>query len=92
VRRALRAMGVSGVPRGPRPATRANPAGLTARQVEVLRLVATGLTNAEIAERLFISAKTVDHHVSAILVKLGTATRREAAEKARTWLVDGAPS
>ncbi|HUU61022.1 MAG TPA: helix-turn-helix transcriptional regulator, partial [Acidimicrobiia bacterium] len=92
VRRTLRAMGVTGVPRGPRPATRANPAGLTGRQVDVLRLVAAGLTNAEIAERLFISAKTVDHHVSAILVKLGAATRREAAEKARAWLVDGAPN
>ncbi|HSQ37446.1 MAG TPA: AAA family ATPase [Acidimicrobiia bacterium] len=92
VRRTLRAMGVAGVPRGPRPATRANPAGLTGRQVEVLRLIAAGLTNAEIADRLFISAKTVDHHVSAILVKLGAATRREAAEKARAWLVDGPPS
>jgi DNA-binding CsgD family transcriptional regulator/tetratricopeptide (TPR) repeat protein len=89
VRRSLRAMGASAVPRGPRPATRANPAGLTARQVDVLKLIAAGLTNAEIAERLYISAKTVDHHVSAILDKLGVATRREAAEKTRAWPAEG---
>jgi len=92
VRRRLRAMGVTGVPRGPRPSTRSHPAGLTTRQLEVLELVAGGLTNAEIAERLFISAKTVDHHVSAILVKMGAATRREAAEKAASWLSGGSPS
>jgi len=92
VRRTLRAMGVAGVPRGPRPATRANPGGLTGRQLEVMELVSAGLTNAEIAERLFISAKTVDHHVSAILVKLGASTRREAAEKAGAWLAAGPAS
>lgn len=85
VRRTLRALGVAGVPRGPRPATRANPGGLTGRQLEVLELIAAGLTNAEIAERLFLSPKTVNHHVSAILAKLGASTRREAAEKARAW-------
>lgn len=92
VRRALRAMGAAGVPRGPRPATRANPAGLTARQMEVLRLVAAGLTNTQIAERLFISPKTVDHHVSAILVKLGASTRRDAVNKAKSWLPTPPPS
>lgn len=83
VRRDLRARGVSGVPARPRATTRTNPAGLTARQVDVLRLVAEGLTNAEIASRLFISEKTADHHVSAILAKLDVPTRREAAVAAR---------
>jgi DNA-binding CsgD family transcriptional regulator/tetratricopeptide (TPR) repeat protein len=83
VRRRLRELGVSGVPRGPRPATRANPAQLTARQVEVLELLAAGLTNAEIAEELVISPKTAGHHVSAILDKLGARSRLEAANAAR---------
>jgi DNA-binding CsgD family transcriptional regulator len=83
VRRDLRARGVTGVPARPRAATRTNPAGLTARQVDVLGLVAEGLTNAGIAARLFISEKTADHHVSAILTKLDVRTRREAALAAR---------
>jgi DNA-binding CsgD family transcriptional regulator/tetratricopeptide (TPR) repeat protein len=82
VSRRLRGLGVRGLARGPRPATRANPANLTARELEVLALVAEGLRNAEIAQRLVISAKTVDHHVSAILAKLGVHTRREAAKAA----------
>lgn len=75
---ALRATGVRGIPRGPRPSTKDNAAGLTSRQMEVLALMADGFANAEIAERLFISPKTVDHHVSAILAKLDTHTRVEA--------------
>uniref|UniRef100_UPI0015F01B2E helix-turn-helix domain-containing protein n=1 Tax=Pseudonocardia pini TaxID=2758030 RepID=UPI0015F01B2E len=59
--------------------TRANPAGLTGRQLEILQLVAAGLTNAEIAARLVLSVRTVDHHVSAVLQKLGVASRRDAA-------------
>jgi len=82
VRRRLRALGVSHVPRGPQPATRANPSGLTGRQLDVLRLLAQGLTNAEIAERLVLSTRTVDHHVSAILTKLGASSRRDAARMA----------
>ena len=78
VRARLRELGAT-VPRGPRAATRANPAGLTARQLAVLELLREGLTNAEIAERLVLSVRTVDHHVAAILSKLGVSTRREAA-------------
>jgi DNA-binding CsgD family transcriptional regulator len=82
VRRALRERGLR-VPAGPRRATRTNAAGLTPRQMDVLRIVAEGCTNQEIAERLFLAPKTVDHHVSAILEKLGAATRRDAAGAAR---------
>ncbi len=83
LRRQLRRSGVQGVPRGPRKETSSHPAGLTRRQVEVLELVADGLTNASIADRLFVSPKTVDHHVSAILTKLGASSRTEAATIAR---------
>jgi DNA-binding NarL/FixJ family response regulator len=70
------------IPRGPRAASRAAPAGLTPRQLEVLHLLTAGATNAEIAESLVIAPKTVDHHVSAVLQKLGVASRREAAAAA----------
>ncbi len=83
VARSLRELGAS-VPRGPRPSTRENPAQLTAREVEVLQLVADGLRSAEIADRLVLSRRTVDHHVSAILRKLDARTRSEAASSARS--------
>ena len=54
------------VPPGPRETTRANPAGLTARQLEVLELLVDGLTNAEIAKRLVVSPRTAEHHVAAV--------------------------
>jgi DNA-binding CsgD family transcriptional regulator/tetratricopeptide (TPR) repeat protein len=82
VARRLRERGARGLPRGPRPATRENPAGLTTRELEVLELVAQGLRNADIAERLFLSEKTVGHHVSAILKKLEVRTRGEAGAEA----------
>lgn len=77
-RNTLRALGVRGIPQGPRTSTRENPAGLTNRQMEVLTLLSEGCTNSEIADRLFISTKTVNHHVSAILSKLDAHTRVEA--------------
>ena len=70
------------VPRGPRRSTRDNPGGLTPRELEVLALLAEGLTNAELAGRLFLSEKTVDHHVSAVLRKLGEPTRARAVAAA----------
>jgi DNA-binding CsgD family transcriptional regulator len=84
VARRLRELGVRDVRRGPRPFTRDNAAGLTARESEILALVATGLRNSAIARRLFLSQRTVDNHVSAILRKLGADNRLEAAAKAAT--------
>jgi DNA-binding CsgD family transcriptional regulator len=78
----LRARGVSRVPARRRVSTVANPAGLTSRQLDVARLVAKGLTNAELAQRLYISTRTADHHVSAVLTKLGLGTRREVVRRA----------
>lgn len=69
--------------RGPRTSTRANPHGLTAREVEIVELLAEGLRNSDIAARLSVSEKTVGHHVSAVLAKLGARTRGEAAAKFR---------
>jgi len=81
-RKELRGRGVS-VPRGRGHATRRNAAGLTARQAEVLQLLAEDLSNIEIADRLFVSPRTVEHHVSAVLDKLDVSTREEAVSSAR---------
>ena len=80
--RRLRERGVKGVARGPRATTLSNPAQLTAREVAVLGHVAEGLSNAQVAERLFVSPRTVDYHVSAILRKLGARSRGEAVAMA----------
>lgn len=84
IRGRLRRLGARSIPRGPRPGTRANPGGLSRRQVEVLELVALGLSNPEIARRLFLTPKTVEHHVGAILRKLRTARREDAVAAARS--------
>jgi DNA-binding CsgD family transcriptional regulator/tetratricopeptide (TPR) repeat protein len=77
VERRLRDLGVRSIPRGPVPSTREQPDGLTAREAEVLRWVRAGDTDAEIAERLFLSTRTVSHHVSAVLRKTGARSRRD---------------
>jgi len=76
--------------RGPRRSTLANPAGLTRREQDVLRALAGGATNPQIASALHLSERTVAHHVSAILSKLGVSTRTAAVEAARaTGLLRG---
>jgi DNA-binding CsgD family transcriptional regulator/tetratricopeptide (TPR) repeat protein len=80
----LRELGASRISRGPRAVTRANPGGLTDRELEVLRHLTHGLSNADIAAALVLSPKTVDHHVSSILRKLRVANRAAAAERAES--------
>lgn len=89
-RQRMRSPGIRSIPGGPRTATRAHPRGLTRREHRVLDLICDGHTNPQIAPKLFISAKTVDHHVSAILTKLGAPTRRAAAAEARRLGLVGA--
>src|SRR5262249_28350815 len=83
LRRALRERGLARIPRGPRPATRDNPFGLTAREMEILARRADGLSNAGTGVGLRISPKTVAHHVSAVLGKLAVPSRVAAARLAR---------
>jgi DNA-binding CsgD family transcriptional regulator/tetratricopeptide (TPR) repeat protein len=83
LRERMTRLGVKGLPRGARPSTKANPEGLTAREMNILALLGEGLSNAEIAQRLSISPKTVDHHVSAILAKMHVHSRLEATALAR---------
>jgi DNA-binding CsgD family transcriptional regulator/tetratricopeptide (TPR) repeat protein len=83
LRKKMREQGVRGVPRGSLTSTRNNPLGLTRREAETLALLSEGLRNSAIAKRLFVSTKTVAHHVSAILTKLGVPSRAEAVAMAR---------
>ena len=84
VRGLLASAGVAKVPRRPSTSTRSNPAQLTERQLDVLALLADGLTDAEIAAELVLSVRTVHHHVADVLDKLGVPSRRAAAAAART--------
>jgi DNA-binding NarL/FixJ family response regulator len=79
IRQKMRSLGIRSVPAGQRTATRENPLGLTQREQEVLELLCEGRTNASIATKLVISPKTVDHHVSSVLAKLGVSKRTEVA-------------
>ena len=89
LRRKLRAGGIRGITRGAQERTRQNPHGLTVRELGVLEQLTQGRRNADIARRLFVSEKTVDHHVSSILGKLGVRSRGEAAAAAhRLGLAD----
>jgi len=78
----LRSQGIRNIPRGPRASTKSNSANLTQRQVDVLNLLKEGLPNAEIARKLFISSKTADHHITAILSKLNVHSRIMAIKEA----------
>jgi DNA-binding NarL/FixJ family response regulator len=78
----MRASGIKSIPRGMRESTRTNTAYLTDRELDVLEQLKEGLKNKEIADKLFISAKTVDHHISSILVKLDVDSRAKAVNEA----------
>ena len=82
VRRRLRERGARNVPRGPNESTRANPAGLTAREIQVLQFLARGCINAQLARQLHRSTKTVEHHVAAVTEKLGVRSRAHAVAAA----------
>jgi len=89
-RHKMRALGIRSIPAGPRTATQGDPLGLTRREREVLELICAGHSNAEIAAKLFLSTRTVDHHVSAVLAKLGAPTRGAAAAHATRLGLTGA--
>jgi len=91
VRRRMKEIGIRAIPRGPRAATRDAPGGLTPREQEVLALLSEGLPDKEISRRLFISERTVHHHVSSVLAKIGVASRTAAARQAAAMGI-GTPS
>ena len=82
-RERMREQGIRNIPRGPHARTRSNPSGLTERELETLGLLAEGLTIADIARRIHRSVKTVDHHVAAVIDKIGARNRNEAVVLAR---------
>jgi DNA-binding CsgD family transcriptional regulator len=90
LRRRMREQGMRRIPRGSRTSTRTNSHGLTKREAEIFELLAQGLRNSAIAKRLFVTTKTVDHHVSAIFTKLGVSSRAEAIAMASRKPADGA--
>ena len=83
LRRQMRVRGIRRIPRGSRTSTRRHPFGLTRREAEILALLAEGVRTSMIARRLFLAPKTVEHHVSAILAKLGVSSRAEAVAQLR---------
>lgn len=74
----MRSQGMRGIPRGPRPSTRENPFGLTARELEVLASLVEGLSNKAIARKLTLSIRTVEHHIASILQKMEVSSRNQA--------------
>lgn len=76
--------------RGPYRAARSHPLGLTAREVEILQLIVDGVSNREIAQHVSRSQRTIEHHVSAILLKLNAANRMQAALRAisEPWILE----
>jgi DNA-binding NarL/FixJ family response regulator len=82
VRRTMRDLGIRSIPAGARTAAKAHPRGLTGREQEIPQLLSDGQSNEEISRSLFISVRTVENHVSAILAKFGTDSRKGAAKEA----------
>jgi len=78
----MRASGIKNIPRGLRQSTMSNPANLTQRELDVLQLLKEGFQNKEIANKLFVSPKTVAQHISSIFFKLDVNSRAKAVQEA----------